>query len=247
MKYNNKKDKIALLIPTRNRPGSIRSILEEYEIWGNGYADIIIGVDEDDEYLHTYHTLAQEFKIKMDVGPRKRLGPTLNDMAIKYAPKYFALGFIGDDMRPRTDGWDGTVLAALHTLQTGFVHGDDGAWGEELATQVFVTSDIIEQLGYMVPPGMIHMYLDNFWSEFARAINRFTYLPSVFIEHLHPAWGKAEQDALYAETNNDERMNADRVLYENYKKNYQARDVELVVNYLNATKNLQQVWQSENT
>lgn len=229
----NKKDRIALLIPTRNRPLSIKAILNEYEKFGAGSTDFIIGVDDDDVNLDDYLTIADECKLELYVGPRKRLGPTLNDMAMKYSQGYFALGFIGDDMRPRTSNWDDTILNALHELKTGFVHGNDGAWGEELATQIFITSDIIEQLGYMVPPGMIHMYLDNFWSDFARAINRFTYLPAILIEHLHPAWGKAESDAVYAETNNSERMNSDRILYENYKAERQIQDVQKVLEHLN--------------
>lgn len=230
---NNKKDRIALLIPTRNRPESIRIILSEYNTWGGGVTDFIIGVDDDDSYLEEYRTIVQEFDARIFVGPRKRLGPTLNDMAVKYSPDYFALGFIGDDMRPRTKNWDVTVLNALHNLKTGFVHGNDGIWGIELATQVFITSDIVDRLGYMVPIGMIHMYLDNFWSDFAREIDRFTYLPEISIEHLHPAWGKGAHDALYAETNNDERMNADRVLYEEYKEQRQAEDLRKVRSYLN--------------
>lgn len=242
MKYNFKEDKIALLIPTRNRPDSIRSIMEEYSKYSNGYADIIIGVDDDDHMMSEYHKVIYDYDIEMFIGPRKRLGPTLNDMAVKYSKDYFALGFIGDDMRPRTNNWDGKIMADLHTLQTGFVHGDDGHWGAELATQVFMTSDIVEQIGYMVPPGMIHMYLDNFWSEFARAIDKFTYRGDILIEHLHPAWGKAAHDEVYAETNNSERMNSDRLLFEQYKENKMTEDVRKVLQYIESTKDMHPMW-----
>lgn len=233
-----KKDKIGLLVPTRNRPGSIKAIAEEYKKYGHGYVDIIIGVDDDDINLHDYENVANEYGLQMIVGARKRLGPTLNDMAVLFAEDYFALGFIGDDMRPRTQGWDGKILGSLHGLKTGFTHGDDGAWGDQLATQVFLTSDIVEQLGYMVPPGIIHMYLDNFWSDFARKIDRFEYHGDILIEHLHPAWGKAEHDDLYAETNNSERMNADRILYEEYKAGRMDEDVRKITEYIEQSKNM---------
>lgn len=232
------KDRIALLIPTRNRPGSIKEIMQEFDIYSHGHTDIIIGVDSDDEFIQEYRDVADEWDIVMYVGPRKKLGPTLNDMAVKYAEQYFALGFIGDDMRPRTDDWDGKILGSLKQLKTGFVHGDDGHWKDELATQVFVTSDIVKQLGYMVPPGMIHMYLDNFWSEYARAIDKFIYRGDILIEHLHPAWGKSEMDDLYEETNTSERMNADRILFEEYKKNKMRQDVEKVVRYIESEKTM---------
>jgi hypothetical protein len=225
-------DKIALLIPTRNRPNSIKHILEEYKIYGNGYIDFVIGVDEDDEYIGDYVRLANDYNVILYIAQRKRLGPTLNDMSVKYAKKYFALGFIGDDMRPRTEGWDGKIMSSLQQLKTGIVHGDDGHWGKDLATQVFMTSDIVQTLGYMVPPGMIHMYLDNFWSEFAREINKFVYRGDILIEHLHPAWGKAPKDSLYEETNTNERMNSDRLLYEKYKDEYFDADARRVKEYI---------------
>jgi hypothetical protein len=221
---------IGLLIPTRSRPQSIDAILNDAHRAG-AFVDFIIGVDDDDDNLSEYTEVCRN-RAKLYIGPRKRLGPTLNDMAVKYSNEYFALGFIGDDMRPRNDLWGDIVLKELLSLKTGFMHGDDGAWGEQLATQIFLTSDIVKTLGYMVPPGMIHMYLDNFWSDFARAINRFTYRKDLYIEHLHPAWGKAEKDALYEETNNSEQMNADRVKYEQYKIMQMQKDVNKVLNIL---------------
>ena len=53
----------------------------------------------------------------------------------------------------------------------------------------------------MVPPGMIHLYFDNFWLDFGRAMGKITYLPDVIIEHMHPAVGKAVLDAGYQEVN----------------------------------------------
>lgn len=226
-----KKMKIALLIPTRGRSESIKNILEEYKTYGGGYTDVIMGVDTDDpKYLEYMDLLGKYDNLFVHIGPRKRLGPTLNDMATIYAPQYYILGFIGDDMRPRSEKWDISIITEMAKIRSGFVHGDDGHWGEQLATQIFVSSDIIEKLGYMVPPGMIHMYLDNFWSEFARAIDRFSYRGDIKIDHLHPAWGKAEMDESYLETNTNERMNQDRALFEEYKRTKMQEDVGKFLN-----------------
>jgi hypothetical protein len=62
-----------------------------------------------------------------------------------------------------------------------------------------MSSSIVQALGYFCPPGLIHMYLDNFWAELGRGANCLAYRGDVIIEHMHPLAGKAEVDAGYDE------------------------------------------------
>jgi hypothetical protein len=54
-----------------------------------------------------------------------------------------------------------------------------------------------------------HLYIDNYWLELAGAAGCLTYLPDVVIEHMHPAYGKAEWDESYRRVNSPEMYGAD--------------------------------------
>lgn len=198
-----------MLCPSRGRPQNVRALLEA---WGEttGTAELLIAVDDDDPCLKEYLALEPLEASDLVVGPRHWLGGTLNELAPQLAERHYAIGFLGDDHRPRTRGWDHRFVEALRELGSGLVYGNDLFQGERLPTAVAMTSDIVMTLGYFVPPGMTHMYFDNFWLGLGRALNRITYLPEVVIEHSHPLAHKAEWDERYAEVNAPEMYERDR-------------------------------------
>src|SRR5690606_31036209 len=134
----------------------------------------------------------------------------LNQQAVKNAPKYRFLGFMGDDHRPRPAAmpWDQRIRICL-SGGPGIVYGNDLLQGERMATAVAMTSDIVQTLGYMVPPTLVHLCADLVWMAWGRGMQRITYLDDMTIEHLHPAAGKASLDAVYEECNSSEQVSAD--------------------------------------
>ncbi len=48
----------------------------------------------------------------------------------------YAVGFMGDDHMPRTQGWDEHMVNELIRLGSGFVYADDGFQHERIPTQV---------------------------------------------------------------------------------------------------------------
>ena len=125
----------------------------------------------------------------------------------------FAIGFCGDDHRPRTVGWDQAYLDALREMGTGIVYGNDLLQGEALPTQVAMTSDIIRALGYMAPPDLVHMYADNWWRELGRRAGCLRYLPDVIVEHMHPVAGKADWDEGHKRVNAPEMYDRDATTF----------------------------------
>ena len=113
----------------------------------------------------------------------------------------FAIGFMGDDHRPRTVGWDTAYLEALRELGSGIVYGNDLLQGERIPTQVAMTTDIVRELGFMAPPVLKHLYVDNFWRDLGTAAGCLRYLSNVVVEHMHPIAGKAPWDDGYARVN----------------------------------------------
>lgn len=124
-------------------------------------------------------------------------------------------GFIGDDHRMRTFGWDDLIAADFEQLDdSGFVYGDDLSQSENLPTAVFISGDIVSRLGWMAPPVLTHLYVDNAWLLLGRALGKIKYDPHVVIEHLHPSSGKAEWDEGYLRVNSQAMYDADRAAFE---------------------------------
>jgi len=128
----------------------------------------------------------------------------------------FAVGFMGDDHRPRTVGWDAAYLNVLYNLGTGLVYGNDLLQGEIIPTQVAMTTDIPKTLGYMIPREFQHLFVDNVWKDWGNGIQRLEYLPDVVIEHLHPLAGKAVMDGNYEAVNSGAIATADGTSYKAY-------------------------------
>lgn len=193
---------IKVLVPTRGRPQAAAQLLVEFEETVNRETTLLLfGVDLDDPQILEYRDLLPPRSYVL--GPRRRLGPTLNWMAIQAAITGCEIvGFMGDDHRPRTSGWDETVHARLGQLNSepGVAYGDDLIHGPNLPTAAFVSASLVSKMGWMVPPGLVHMYLDNFWLELGRA-TRLHYMADVVFEHLHPLVGKAAWTPQYEEAN----------------------------------------------
>ena len=196
---------LAVIVPSRGRPKNIADLLLSWVDNTSDKAALVVAVDDDDPELDGYRDLGL-----MDRGPNFALVVqhkpgnmvvALNRTARTVAPRHFAVGFMGDDHRPRTPGWDLQVVEALKDLGTGVASGADGFRADHLPTWCAMTSNIIRALGYMAPPGLKHMYVDNAWESLGTALGAYRYLPDVLVEHMHPFAGKAPSDEGYARVN----------------------------------------------
>ncbi len=193
-----------VIVPSRKRPGNVRELISAWQDTKDRNANLLIAVDDDDPTIDEYLADAQTYPgwAQLEIGPRLRLAGTTNVYSTKYAPHHPIIGFMGDDHRPRTIGWDTQITDAMkHMGGTGVVYGNDLFQGQNLPTAVFISSDIVKTLGYFCPPGFTHMYLDNVWMYWGRGLAHLTYLPDTIIEHMHPQAGKGLSDAGYDEVN----------------------------------------------
>lgn len=213
---------LVVLVPSRGRPAAARALVAAFRATSTGDTELTFVVDEDDPACEEYAAIVRETPLApVSVGyarnPAGTMVGALNEAAEAFATRFrpapFAVGFMGDDHRPRTAGWDTMYLEALHELGTGIVYGDDGYQGANLPTQAAMTADIVRALGYMAPPSLRHMYVDNFWRDLGRTAGCLRYLPDVLVEHLHPVAGKAEWDAGYLRVNDGAVYDADAAAY----------------------------------
>lgn len=211
-----------MIVPSRKRPKACAELLEEF-LKTSEDAEILFGLDDDDK--SEFPTAVLE---AAEINPRLRMGGTLNLLANKYAEKYEYIGFMGDDHRPRTQGWDRILCDAIGD-KPGVAYGDDLLQGANLPTAVVLSSSIVQKIGYMVPPTLVHMYMDNFWRDFGDKLGNLQYRPDVIIEHLHYLAGKAINDLQYQEVNSSSVYENDRIAYGLYQAGQFDKDIKKVL------------------
>lgn len=220
---------LVVLVPSRGRPGNIRALREAWDATSTARSALWVIVDEDDPCRDEYVADGEPFgDVHVRPGRRSRIGPILNEVAPQVAEHCRAVGFMGDDHRPRSVGWDTTMLHTLDAMGGGIVYGDDLIHGEALPTSVVISSSVIRALGWMCPPGIEHLYLDDSWRALGLAMGRLRYLPGLVIEHMHPIADKAPWDDTYRRANTGGQYDQDRAAFEAWRDGPMAAAVAAV-------------------
>jgi hypothetical protein len=217
---------LVVIVPSRGRPEAAAHLATTFAETG-ATARLVFAVDEDDPTATSYAAALGPYPATtIHYGPApSTMVKALNTVAGLYANEAYAIGFMGDDHRPRTPGWDRLYIDALRELGTGIVYGDDLLQGERIPTQVAMTADIIRAVGYMAPPVLTHLYVDNYWHDLGQAAGCLRYLPEVVVEHLHPVAGKAPWDEGYKRVNNSTMYQRDSDAYADYVGSHLVDDV----------------------
>jgi hypothetical protein len=218
--------KMAVIVPSRGRPSAMAELLEEFQNTCSGDTRIICRVDDDDPELDGYRAAVP---YHLYVGERIGLGASINEMALAWVDQADVIGFMGDDHRPRTLHWDVRVMEHIEREPLGVVYADDLLQGRGLATQVFMGSELVRRLGFFNPPGMRHMYIDNFWMLLGTNLGTLHFLEDVIIEHMHPLAGKAQWDKGYLSVNNEYQYAVDRRVLNEYLRDQFQNDLMRVV------------------
>lgn len=212
---------LVVVVPSRGRPGALREVADAFAETCTANTILVASLDSTDVRLDEYVDDRYGYRL---VNPNKTMVEALNvgvSLGLAFEPKAFAVGFMGDDHRPRTKGWDQAYLDALHELRTGIVYGDDKFQGGNLPTQCAMTVDIVNQLGWMAPPSLHHLYVDRWWLELGREADCLRYLPDVVVEHMHPAHPdgpKAEWDPGYRRVNSQQMYRRDGFMFERIRR-----------------------------
>lgn len=218
------KQDLVVLVPTRGRPQNAARLAEGWVKADTLNAHLMFVTDNDDPEQTAYRTLLDEGVIhglitfdnrtgEGMVGPLNRAVEVLRDA-------YYYVGFMGDDHMPQTMGWEDRVIEALDTGSPSVVYGNDLFQGRALPTAAFMPSRVLKAMGWMAPPVLRHLYVDNFWKELGEALGTLTYLEDVVIEHLHPAAGKTAMDERYRLVNAPAVDSADRNAWLDFRNGY---------------------------
>lgn len=223
---------LVVLCPSRNNPAALIEAATSFAATVTGPSTFFIGVvDFDDPKLEEYvakATSSGTMLMQVPPGSAGSMNAAMNWAAEHWSQEADIVGFIGDDHRFRTKGWDRAIEMVLKGQGGGFAYADDLAQRENLPTQVFISSDIIRALGWMGLPGARHLYLDNTWKQLGDGAGCLYYIPDIVIEHLHPAYGKGTWDENHIRVNSEEMYSHDRAIYEAWLETKAAEDIERV-------------------
>jgi hypothetical protein len=218
---------LTLVVPTKGRPLNAARLIQAVNNTTTGpFEHLILAVDHDEpltaEYRAAvppdseYETFQWATVVQVKASPQ-RIGPILNSLVpdLTADPNCSHIAFMGDDHLPRTEGWDAELVNALGG-RPGVAYGNDLVQGENLPTAVVISSDIVRSLGYLVPPGLEHLYFDDFWKMLGQAAGNLVYREDVVIEHLHPTVGRADWDEGYRQANDPAQFAKDQAAYQEF-------------------------------
>lgn len=216
---------LVVLCPSRGRPQKAKECYQAFlDTRHLPNSAMFFVLDDDDPTAAAYDVPTLHVK-------RGRPGMTdaLNTAAAMVWDQFDVIGFVGDDHRFRTSGWDQAFCDFLRQSGPGFVYGNDKVREDgEIPTEIFGSSVIWKALGWMALPTARHLYLDNTWRVLGDAVGRLFYFPDIVIEHMHPTVGKSEWDEQYRAVNTPELYQADAQAFGTWMETQMAADLERV-------------------
>lgn len=114
------------------------------------------------------------------------------------------VGLIGDDQVVETEHWDLKLIEWLKGWNLVSCFDDD--WqvhqrGGRIAGTMLWSGELFRAVGYIFPPSMHHVYLDDIWEELGRQSGCWSFQdhvrPDVLISHFHYTRGMSEKDETY--------------------------------------------------
>lgn len=211
----------AVLLATRGRPWNVERLHAAIADTAErpDLVDLWCYVDDDDpEGIEKYR--ATEIPAVWLTGSRLKLARTWNriaELAVNHggAARYTHLLAWGDDVIPETSGWDRMFAEASWRLGPGVYYGLDGVWDHSvwpehpehlmLPTAAAITVDAYRALGWIAPPGLVHLCIDLCWRDVAAAAGCLYLDRDIMIRHYHRIMG-APDDQTYRDANDDQEQ-----------------------------------------
>jgi len=191
---------ISLLTPTRGRPKRCYEMAVSAAEMADGEPELVLVVDADDPEADLYADVDWPLPTVFRVMPTRQWPPVKWNEAARLATG--DVMFTGqDDVLFRTPHWDTEVEEAFAEWpdRLVLVYTRNGKQDGRFATYPFLSRRWVDELGYFMPEQFVGDFCDGWVFDIAKRVLRTHFLEDVLIEHMHPAFGKAERDRTHRE------------------------------------------------
>lgn len=222
-----------IVVPTRGRPHVVQEMTSAF--WGTrtGIAELCFAIDATDPEVEAYQKqlYGRPSWVSSIIGPSTNMVEALRGATWQIVKREEAIGFMGDDHRPRTYGWDAYFDGAIKRRH--MVYGNDLLQGPMLPTHIVMPAKMIELLHGICPLTLTHLYVDNYWKTLGTSAGCIEYMGEVVIEHMHPVAGKAEWDDGYKRVNDGAMYERDARAFAHYlEAGMMDNDVRVIGNWV---------------
>lgn len=223
---------LAVLVPSRGRPENLERLIRAVHATAKGRTHVLAGIDQDDPRFDAYTALRATTLLIGDAirtsVQRRNLVEWTNQLARRTQGMYRFYASLGDDMIPRTPGWDIKLMGAIDEDfgGTGIAYPWDGI-RDDIPEAYVVSADLVETLGWVMQPSLQHFWNDNVWADIGHGAGCIRQLRGVVIEHANVGTGRAvvDQTAL----DNGTKIAADKLAYEAWFRSERTSDIEKVL------------------
>ena len=182
------------LLPSRRRPANLARFFDAYKATGATTPGMVI-IDQEDlvEHYADYRAIGLPVGWHLDATVGKTQGEKIAE--VWHRVQHCAwLGLIGDDCEPRTPALGPAAARAAWTL-ANIVSCDDGWQAPKRLGNCWVMGgELVRAVGYIFPPGLQHLCVDDVWETIGREAGCWTCRMDVLVAHRHVLKGEAAAD-----------------------------------------------------
>lgn len=148
----------------------------------------------DDDDMHRYISVDLPKHWIPFIAPRAPIAHRLQQIFEQF-PNESYYGLLGDDLVPRTEGWDVKLIEVAGS--DGVAFAKDSIYNGSFASHPVIGGDLVREIGWLSLPGLDHLYVDAVWTEIGRRRGVLRYVGDVTVEHMHFSNSKAAYDQTY--------------------------------------------------
>lgn len=211
-----------IVVPVLARPWRIRPVLESIKK-ATLNPKVLLVASSHDTQVHL--ACAEASQIIADMAwlhiPYQECGDYARKIQYGYLISNDPFLFCAADDLEFHPGWLEAAMEPMADPNIGVVGTQDLGNGRVLhgehSTHSLVRRSYVDRFGLIDQPGVVmnpdypHEHSDDELVETAKFRKAWAFAPGSIVEHLHPAWGKAEWDPLYS--NNSERIKIGSALF----------------------------------
>lgn len=168
---------LLVLCPSYRRPQQAAELLATFNATrqADSYLIFAIGIGDSKAYAD----------LPVVVYPEWPMVKRVNRAFDALAGAWNYIGWVADDNRFETLGWDVQVISALASQPGGVVYGNDVVSPGSKPSHVFMDTRIPRALGWFLHPQLRSTFFDDCWEQIGRGLGTLQYLPDVRVNHLY--------------------------------------------------------------